>query len=433
MGLGRHGGGVAAARWLAGQGALVTVTDQASAESLSESIAALADVEITRWSLGGHQECDFSSADLLVVNPAVRMDNPWVARAAAAGVRITSELELFLKRCPAQLIGVTGSNGKSTTTAMIAEILRADGREVFLGGNIGHSLLGSLDAMTAQSWTVLEISSFQLAWLAADCRLPSVAVLTSFSPNHLDWHGTVEHYAAAKSRLFSPPPEGKKIVVGRDWQSLVAAQPGSTPAWNLSAVECDLSLHKMIPPLRIPGEHNRSNAVLAAQVAQSLGCSWRAIDGGLREFRGLPHRLELVATLCGREFYNDSMSTTPESTAAALATFSQRCWLLVGGYDKGVDMTSLLVALGENACGVAFYGHIGPRLYEHASTLGLRCPLSLHAALDAAFHWSESRARGGECVILSPGCASYDQFADYRARGARFRALVTEVRSRARE
>lgn len=429
MGLGRHGGGVAVARWLARQGALVTITDQAAADTLAESIAALADVEIADWSLGGHHERDFASAELLVVNPAVRPDNPWVARAMASGARITSELELFLERYLGQMIGVTGSNGKSTTAAMIADILRADGRDVYLGGNIGHSLLVELDKMTPESWAVLEISSFQLAWLSPACPLPKVAVLTSFSPNHLDWHGTLEQYAAAKSRLFTRLAGGKTIVVGRDFQPLAAAAPDFAQRQDMLAEAPDDTAREHVPPLRIPGEHNRCNAALAAEAARSIGCAPPAIDKGLREFHGLPHRLELVDRVADREFYNDSMATTPESSAAALATFSARCWLLAGGYDKGVDMRPLLAALGDHACGVAFYGAVGPRLYQQARAAAPQCPPSLHETLDGAFAWSESRARGGECVVLSPGCASYDQFVDYRARGARFRALVAGLRN----
>ena len=173
MGLGRHGGGVAVVRWLAEQGAIVTVTDTATPETLADSLHALADVRIAAWHLAGHREADFDEADLIVVNPAVRPGHPLIDRAHLRGVPITSELELFLERCPGPMIGVTGSNGKSTTAAMIAAILGADGRQVFLGGNIGRSLLADLPRMTRESWTVLEISSFQLAWLARLARCPT--------------------------------------------------------------------------------------------------------------------------------------------------------------------------------------------------------------------------------------------------------------------
>ncbi len=216
MGLGRHGGGVAVARWLAEQGAIVTVTDTATSEALADSRQALADVGIAAWHLAEHREADFDEADLVVINPAVRPGHPLVARARSRGATITSELELFLTRCPGPMIGVTGSNGKSTTAAMIAAILGADGRQVFLGGNIGRSLLADLPTMTSKSWTVLEISSFQLAWLSANCPLPDIGLLTNITPNHLDWHGTLADYTAAKARLFHGPRAAKMALFGED-------------------------------------------------------------------------------------------------------------------------------------------------------------------------------------------------------------------------
>jgi UDP-N-acetylmuramoylalanine--D-glutamate ligase len=434
LGLGRHGGGVAAARWLAGQGAIVTVVDRADATELADSIAALADVDIADWRLGRHHERDFEDAtlddtdlckvDLVVVNPAVRPGHPLVARASARGARITSELELFLERCPGQLIGVTGSNGKSTTAAMIAAILHADGRSAYLGGNIGRSLLADLDAMTSDSWVVLEISSFQLAWLSRECRLPGIAVLTNFTANHLDWHGTIVNYAAAKQRLFSGQGTNNTAVadlstLDAEWTSILRGKVVTPVAAG------------QLPALRVPGLHNRSNAALAAAAALAAGCSPATIEAGLCEYAGLPHRLELVAMVTGREFYNDSMATTPESTIAAMTTFSGRCWLLVGGYDKGIDMSALLSALPRHACGVAFYGASGPRLHEQWITMsGSTCPSGRCETLDAALDWCWQRAQSGEAIILSPACASYDQFVDYRARGERFRALVRTMESR---
>lgn len=422
MGLGRHGGGVSAARWLAEQGAIVTVTDTATAETLADSLALLADVPIARWNLGAHCDEDFDNAQLLVVNPAVRPGHPLVERARRRGDTITSELELFLSRCPGRMIGVTGSNGKSTTAAMIAAILKRDGRRVFLGGNIGHSLLGDLNAMTAESWSVVEISSFQLAWLSEDCPLPEIAVLTNFTPNHLDWHGTVAEYAAAKRRLFCGSHAARVAILGSPRADFDNGRPEMLRGRFVEPLA-----DREIPPLRVLGEHNRANAACAAAAARAAGCSATAIDAALREFAGLEHRLELVGSVAGRDFYNDSMATTPESTAAALATFSGRGWLLAGGYDKGVAMDALTKAACEYARGVAFYGAIGPRLHAETAAQMPTQPIALRETLDAAFAWCFRQSRAGDCILLSPGCASYDQFADYRARGARFRDLVSAL------
>ncbi|HEY2838875.1 MAG TPA: Mur ligase family protein, partial [Pirellulales bacterium] len=259
LGLGRHGGGVAAARWLARQGAEVTVTDQASAESLQSSINELAGEPIAAWRLGGHAESDFDQAEIVVVNPAARPGHPFVERAAAHGALITTELDLFLERFPGRAIGVTGSNGKSTTAAMIAEILIADGRDAYLGGNIGRSLLADLSTMNELSWAVIEISSFQLAWLSPECPTPEVSVLTNFAPNHLDWHGDVESYARAKRRMFTSLPARGAAVMRPDerghplWAD-VSPRASTVVPWPEDA----------IPKLQVPGRHNVENAAAAA-------------------------------------------------------------------------------------------------------------------------------------------------------------------------
>jgi UDP-N-acetylmuramoylalanine--D-glutamate ligase len=426
MGLGRHGGGVAVARWLTQNGASVTITDLASADSLADSVAELADVEIAAWHLGGHREADFVEADLLVVNPAVRRDDPLVARAAARGAAITSELELFVERCPATVIGVTGSNGKSTTAAMIAEILRADGRETWLGGNIGRSLLPDLTRMSAASCAVLELSSFQLAWLSPGCPMPAVAVLTNFTPNHLDWHGTLSAYVEAKQRLFAGQKRADIAVAEIDHKpGGVAAR--NVPSWTVAMrgqTRAPWS-DEQVPALRVPGLHNRRNAAFAAAAATAIGCTPSAIGAGLRHFSGLPDRLELVATVVGRDFYNDSSATTPESTIAALATFAGRAWLLAGGYDKGINLAPLSAAIAFHARGAAFFGATGPRLHALARAAGgADTALALAESLEAAFACCLHRSRPGDAIVLSPACAGYDQFVDYRARGERFRTLV---------
>jgi UDP-N-acetylmuramoylalanine--D-glutamate ligase len=323
------------------------------------------------------------------------------------------------------MIGVTGSNGKSTTAAMIAAILERDGRHTFLGGNIGRSLLGDLDSMRPDSWSVLEISSFQLAWLSLDCPLPEIGVLTNFTPNHLDWHGTVADYASAKRRLFCGSQAARVAILGSPWANF---ENGGVEKPRGRLVEPPTD--QEIPPLRVIGKHNRANAACAAAVAHEVGCSAAAIDAALREYVGLEHRLELVGSIAGRDFYNDSMATTPESTAAALAAFSGRAWLLAGGYDKRVDMAALVKATCELARGAAFYGAIGPRLHAETAAQIPGKRTALYETLDSAFAWCFEQSHAGDCILLSPGCASYDQFADYRARGARFRSLVSALAHR---
>ncbi|HVX11704.1 MAG TPA: UDP-N-acetylmuramoyl-L-alanine--D-glutamate ligase [Pirellulales bacterium] len=425
MGLGRHGGGVAAARWLAERGAIVTVTDLADERTLSDSIAELAGVSIAAWHLAGHRDADFTEADLVVVNPAVRPDNRFVAAAHAANVPTTLEIELFLGCCRGRVIGVTGSNGKSTTAAMIAEILAADGRRNWFGGNIGRSLLADLDAITAADWVVLELSSFQLARLSRGVRWPEMAVVTNCTANHLDWHGSMEAYASAKQRLLLEQSAcGVAVLNGgdpivRSWHQLARGQ--------VLMVDGDND----VPELKLPGEHNRRNAACAAAAARRAGCSPDAIRRGLESFRGLPHRLELVAEIDGRRFYNDSMATTPESVMAAVDTFANKPWLLVGGHDKGFDFAPLAAKLARQARGVACYGAVRERMMTMIEDQPApRCRCESFVELADALQWCWLQSRAEEVIVLSPACASYDQFRDYRHRGETFAILARALAQR---
>ncbi len=418
MGLGHFGGGVAVARWLAAQGAEVTVTDQAAAHQLVSSLEQLAEVPIARYRWGGHREADFLDIDLLVVNPAVRPGNRFVEMARQAGARITTELELFLQHNPAGTIGITGSNGKSTTAAMLAAILRADGRNAWLGGNLGGSLLEHLDAMEPRDWVVLEMSSFQLARLGSTAPPPRVAIVTSFAPNHLDWHGDLAHYRAAKRSLFLRQSESNLTVLNTldaevaTWLPMVQGKQVALPPLG------DL------PSLRVPGWHNRANAACAAAAADALGCSAGAIRQALGRFCGLPERLELLATLGGVRVYNDSAATTPESTLAALTAIREPIWLLAGGHDKGLSHASLAAEIAERCRGAAFFGSARERLREHVTACGSATSCTTVESLPEAFAWCWERARPGEAILLSPACSSHDQFLNYRHRSSVFRTLV---------
>jgi UDP-N-acetylmuramoylalanine--D-glutamate ligase len=418
MGLGRHGGGVAAARWLAEAGASVTLTDLADEAALADSLAKLADVPIAAVHLGGHRESDLIDAELIVVNPAVRPDDPYVSAARQSGVKITSEIELFLAACRGQVIGVTGSNGKSTTAAMIAAILSAAGRQTWLGGNIGRSLLPDLPRIAADDWVVLELSSFQLWWLSDAARWPRVAVVTNLTPNHLDWHGSFAHYAAAKQRLVERLP--------RDGVALLGDLAENSAAWRMIAGEHYRAAwsDSRVPELIVPGPHNRRNAALAATSCDAVGCAREAIEQGLREFRGLPHRLELVASVDGRAFYNDSMATTPESVLAALDALGPQTWFLIGGRDKGFDYGPLAHRLAREARGVACFGAAREKLAALISAHHGHCECQSFETLREALAWCRRRSRAGESIALSPACASHDQFRDYRERGEKFAELV---------
>jgi len=418
LGLGRHGGGAAAARWLARQDAVVTVTDLADEITLADSLAELADTPIRRYRLGGHDERDFREAELVVVNPAVKPDNPFVKAARGAGAAITSEIGLFLARCPAPVVGVTGSNGKSTTAAMAAAILAADGRRVWLGGNIGRSLLDDLPRIGPRDWVVLELSSFQLWWLADGARWPQMAVVTNCAPNHLDWHGSLAHYTSAKQRLLARQPPGGLTVIN-PLDPIVGRWAPPAQGRSIGPAADD-----QVPPLAVPGTHNRVNAACAAALAGALGCAPAAIERGLKQFTGLPHRLELVGEVGGRRFYDDSMATTPESVMAAVDTLAPRGWFLVGGKDKGCDFGALVDKLAKGARGVACFGAARDKIAAILARGAPRCAHASFESMSEALAWCWQRSSAGESIALSPACASHDQFRDYRHRGATFVALV---------
>jgi UDP-N-acetylmuramoylalanine--D-glutamate ligase len=424
MGLGRHGGGVEAARFLATRGAHVTVTDLADETALADSIAALSGVPIAAWRLGGHDEGDFHQADWVVVNPAVKPNHRLAELARQSGAKITSETEIFLTLCPSTVIGVTGSNGKSSTCGMIAGILERDGRRTWLGGNIGRSLLPALDQMTPDDFVVLELSSFQLWWLSDNTPMPRIAVITNCTANHLDWHRSVDHYRHSKQKLLigqslrdSAAVLNTRDPVVADWKRLVRGE--------LFPVATDAE----IPQLRVVGQHQRANAACAAAVACAVGCSPDAVAAGLANFRGLPHRIEFVGEVAGRQFFNDSKSTTPESTIAALGSFDCPVWLLAGGYDKGVDFLALVKSVVQRARGAAFYGVVGNKLRDLAQSYDPGFESIMIESLEAAFAWCWSRSQSGDTILLSPACASFDQFRDYEHRGETYVRLIRALAS----
>jgi UDP-N-acetylmuramoylalanine--D-glutamate ligase len=435
MGLGRFGGGLGAARWLAGQGADVLVTDLEPAERLADSVQGLRDLVdrgTVRLRLGEHNVSDFTACDLVVASPAVPRpwDNRYLRAAKAAGVAITTEIELLARRLPerGRTIGVTGSAGKSTTAALIAHILGECGERVFLGGNIGGSLLGE---DVSGAWVVLELSSFQLHWLG--WWSPRVAVVTNIAENHLDWHGSMEHYRSSKRRLLEWQEPGDTAVLGDP----------SVAEWPVRAGVRRLVIgdESRIEGLMIPGRHNQGNAACAVAAVMAMGIpgiEFGRAAAAARTFAGLPHRLQLVHTARGVRFYNDSKSTTPKATALALVALGvdgqqgpSPVHLIAGGCDKGSDLRGI----GGQArflAGLYTIGATGERIAQAGeSALGrdaaddsvFRC-----GTLDRALARAWERAGEGDVILLSPGCASWDQFANYEERGERFVALARALK-----
>lgn len=422
MGLGHFGGGAGAARWFAARGADVLVTDLAPPERLGAALGSLADLVergAIRLRLGEHNVSDFTDTDFVVANPAV--PKPWENRflrsAAAAGVPVTTEIALVAERLPerARALGVTGTAGKSTTAAMIDHVLREAGRTVVFGGNIGGSLLPVLHTIGPETFVVLELSSAMLHWLGA--WSPGVAVVTNFAGNHLDWHGSLGHYRESKQRILRSQRPGDGAALG----------PGLSEWETTGGVRrVELSEHDRLFNLAIPGEHNRTNAALALAGARLLDPSLDATraEESLRLFRGLAHRLELVVESGGVRFFNDSKSTTPESTVLAVRAFGEaglrRVHLIAGGYDKGASLAPI-ARLADELGGLYTIGATGAAIAADAGA-----GAEFRGDLPGAVALAMSRLRDGDILLLSPGCASWDQFVNYEERGNLFRELVTE-------
>lgn len=439
MGLGRFGGGVGVTRHLVSRGADVLVTDLERAETLTESIARIDDLvrsgRVT-LRLGEHNVSDFTTCDAVVANPAVKRpwENRFLRAAEAAGVPVTTEIQLAVEALPSGVVvaAITGSAGKSTTSALVHHVLSAVARKdeaepgvgVHLGGNIGGSLLDGLDSIRAGDVVVLELSSFQLHWLRGFG--PEVAAVTNLDANHLDWHVTLEHYRASKQRILEGQREGSVAVLGpgvRDWPTAegvrrVKVGPGAS-----------------IDGLLIPGAHNELNAAMAMEICRGvsrvkgIGFDEALATRAARTFAGLPHRLRHVATIAGVRFYDDSKSTTPQATMLALDAFPDErervfgggVHLIAGGYDKGQDLAPIVLAAPELK-GLYTIGATGGWLAKGAGSHAIAC-----GTLEVAMERMRERVSAGDVVLLSPGCASWDQFENYERRGERFAALVREV------
>jgi len=439
MGLGTFGGGVGAARFFAERGVEVTVTDLKDRGELSESISRLGGLGI-RFVLGRHDTRDFTDTDLVVVSPAVPRDSEYVEAARRNGVPLQTEIGLFVERCPAPLCGVTGSVGKTTTVSMLGSILEHSGRPHHVGGNIGGSLLPALPEISEDDVVVLELSSFQLEWLAEMSWSPHIAAVLNILPNHLDRHGTMENYLEAKAAILEHQDTRDYAVLVRDdpgsrslsgrtrarlvWVGTALDSPGVTllDGWMVERGEGGAVPLCEVGRLAVPGKHMVADAMTAAACARVMGIGADAIAGGLASFRGLPHRLEKVGGCGGVTFYNDSKATTPEAAAAAVEAFDAPVVAILGGYDKGAPFEEMAERMAGRVKWAALIGRTAPRI--SAALDGVGVEHAVFPSLEEAFAGCVARAREGDIVLLSPGCASYDMFANFEERGEAFRRLV---------
>jgi len=442
MGLGLFGGGATVARHLARRGARVTVTDQRSAAELAPALSELGDLDV-RYVLGEHRQEDFTRARLVVANPAVPPQSPYLAAARAAGVPITSETALFLEACPARIAAVTGTQGKSSTCHTLHQLLVAAGLRAHLGGNIGRSLLEEAETMRAGEFVVLELSSYQLEALppdlAAQAEPPPVdtVCVVNVLADHIERHGSIEAYAAAKRRIL-------ELVRANGGTAVLPAEDVWTGAWRereLRRVDAwfktpsDRGLNfrdgrfrsdevelGRVDELRIPGGFQRENTLLALGMAQRLGARPDRLAAAVAGLRGLPHRLEDLGTFGGHRVVDNGVSTTPDSTLSAVHALEPGFTLLVGGKAKNLPIDELVAACRGRVCRVVIFGSasasFGPA-FEAAGVETHRAP-NVATAVATAFE----HMRAGETLLFSPACASFDAYLNFRERALDFRRAL---------
>ena len=436
VGLGKSG--LAAARLVAAGGARVTVTDSRSEAALGDRLREARGLGATIHAGGNPPELA-AEADLIVVSPGVPLGIELLRRAADAGLPIWGEAEIAARHCRGTAIGVTGSNGKSTVTTMIGTILERAGVDGRVGGNLDTPFSELLSPEDREAVYVLELSSFQLETLHS--LRPAVALILNLSPDHLDHHPSYEDYARAKARIFELQGDRGDAILNADDEAcrrFVGSARGRLHRFStLREVERGAFVREDRLVLRAgdgdeelldrselaaPGDHNVANALAAALAARLVGCDVEAIADGLRAYRPLPHRLEYVATVRGVAFYDDSKATNPASTARALTAFEPgRIHLILGGRDKGADWSELVRLVGERAKRVLLVGEASSALAGRLAGVAASVECG---TVERAVAVGLAGAGDGDVVLLSPGCASFDQYADFEERGVDFKKSV---------
>lgn len=448
LGLARQG--MALARWLPTVGARVTVSDSRPAGTLAAEVAAF-EGQPVQFALGGHPLELLDGCDVLCISGGVPLTLPIVREAHRRGVRVTNDAQFFLERCPAPVLGITGSAGKTTTSALVGAMGRAAGRKTWVGGNIGDVLLDVLPQIAPGDVVVMELSSFQLELMTVS---PPVAAVLNVTPNHLDRHGTLAAYAAAKANVFLHQRPPDVAVFGYDdpvAHELSASAPGRLAYFSLhhavvSGAYLDhdeilvtsgdsapgFAWQTVCPrgAIRLRGEHNVLNVLAACAVAGAGYVPVAAMGAAIEGFTGVEHRQEPVATLDGVAWVNDSIATAPERVIAALHSYTEPVVLLAGGRDKSLPWAALAALAAQRCRAVIAFGEFGPQVVEHMRRAQAQTPgaclerIELVAGLDEAVPLARTLAQPGDVVLLSPGGTSYDQYQDFAARGQHFRDLV---------
>jgi UDP-N-acetylmuramoylalanine--D-glutamate ligase len=434
--------GVATALFCAARGAQVTAIDSRLESELSDAARKLRTAGVT-LDFGPSADATVAEQDLIIPSPGVPADAPLVLAARERGVTVWSEIELAYRFLQGTLIGITGSNGKTTTTSLIAHILKTANIPTLLAGNIGVPLISCVERTTSETMTVVELSSFQLE-LVEQFR-PHISVFLNLTPDHLDRHRTMDRYAAAKARIFENQTAGDFAVMNADDPATRALAPnGPAVYWfsRIHSVEQGCYVHggeiifrqgsREEPLMRqseisLVGGHNLENVLAAVTAARLAGSDAEAIAEGVRTFAGVEHRLELVAEVGGVRYYNDSKATNVDATLKALEAFPGHVLIILGGKDKGSDYTALRSPLHEKASLALLIGSAAEKIEEQIAG---SVPLERSRTLEHAVETAAAVAKPGDVVLLAPACASFDQFENYEHRGRMFKELVRQIEVR---
>jgi len=428
--------GVATALFCAGRNAIVSATETRSESELGDAAAKLRAAGVA-LELGGHTEKMFLAQDLIVPSPGVPADDAFLLLARSKGITVWSEIELAYRFLEGKLIGITGSNGKTTTTTLVHHILQAGAMKAFLAGNVGTPLIGEVEKMDVGSTAVVELSSFQLELIAK--FQPNIGALLNLTPDHLDRHKTMEAYSKAKAQIFENQTELDAAILNADDAASAKYAPKKPQVFWFSrqkqvaqgacvhGEEIVVAHHgkedrvMKVAEIALAGAHNLENVLAAVIVARLAGVDAATIAKAVKSFPGVEHRLEFVAEIGGVKYYNDSKATNVDATLKALDAFPGRILILLGGKDKGSDYTVLRKPLREKAILALLIGAAADKIEKQiAGSVAIERAGTIERAVEAA----SLAARPGDVVVLAPACASFDQFENYEHRGRVFKELV---------
>jgi UDP-N-acetylmuramoylalanine--D-glutamate ligase len=442
--------GLALARFLVKQGADVTLNDQHSSEEMQDAVQTLAGLPIN-WVLGGHPKSLLEQKDLICLSGGVPLNLPIVQEGVSRGIELSNDSQIFMENVSCKVIGITGSAGKTTTSTLVGRMAQPAmpvGRKAWVGGNIGLPLIEYLDQIHSKDVVILELSSFQLEQMTIS---PHISAILNITPNHLDRHGSMESYTAAKAHILDFQSPQDSVVLGRDdlgaWQ-IKDKVKGKLVSFGFNKPEQDHdgtyfqngSLYMQSEGkshylfdgkiIQLRGEHNRMNVLAACSIGWAAGFHINTICKGVEGFTGVAHRLEFVRSLHGVAWYNDSIATAPERTMAAIRSFNEPLVLLLGGRDKNLPWKELAQLVHQRVNKVVVFGESAPKILKAIASVrtDLR-PEKVVECLDLqeAVQQAASLAQKGDIVLLSPGGTSFDEFKDFEERGERFRLWVNQL------